>query len=136
MQLDPETLHNEIVFQTARSGSSGGQNVNKVETKVELRFDVLNSAVLTDYQKAFMQEKLAAKISNEGILVLQHQTERSQLANKDKVVKKFNDLITKAFAPVIKRRKTRIPQGVKVARRKDKERKSEIKAGRRFRILD
>jgi ribosome-associated protein len=131
MQPDPKLLYPEIVFQTARSGGSGGQNVNKVETKVELRFDVFNSAILTDAQKAFLLEKLPTKISTEGILVLQHQTERSQLANKEKVIKKFNELIIKVFTPVVKRRKTRVPAGVKAARRKDKERRSEIKANRK-----
>jgi len=132
MSFDPKLLHPEIVFQTSRSGGKGGQNVNKVETKVELRFDVLDSAVLTDAQKVLLMEKLSNKISGDGILYMQNQTERSQLANKDKVLKKFNDLIIKAFRPVVIRKKTRVPAGVKMARRKDKERKSEIKANRRI----
>ena len=101
MSFDPKILHPEIVFQTSRSGGKGGQNVNKVETKVELRFDVLDSAVLTDAQKVLLMEKLSNKISGDGILYMQNQTERSQLANKDKVLKKFNDLIIKAFRPVV-----------------------------------
>ena len=134
MSFDPKILHPEIVFQTSRSGGKGGQNVNKVETKVELRFDVLGSAILTDAQKVLVMEKLSNKISGDGILYMQNQTERSQLANKDKVLKKFNDLIFKAFRPVVIRKKTRVSAGVKMARRKDKERKSEIKANRRVKF--
>lgn len=134
MSFDPKLLHPEIVFQTSRSGGKGGQNVNKVETKVELRFDVLGSAILTDAQKVLLMEKLSNKISGDGILYMQNQTERSQLANKDKVLKKFNDLIIKAFRPVVIRKKTRVPAGVKQARRREKERKSEIKANRRVKF--
>ena len=92
-KIEPEKLHSEVVFQTARSGGKGGQNVNKVETKVELRFDIPNSQVLTDEQKDFLQKKLTNKLTNEGVLFLYHQTERSQLANKEKVIRKFDRLI-------------------------------------------
>ena len=70
--LDPTILHTELQFQTARSGGKGGQNVNKVETKVELRFDVINSALLNEEAKAILLEKLANKITNEGILGSKH----------------------------------------------------------------
>ena len=93
MALDPKTLHDELAFQTARSGGAGGQNVNKVETKVELRFDVAQSKLLTDTERALLLQKLATKITTEGVLMLYHQTERTQLANKEKAIKKFNKLI-------------------------------------------
>jgi ribosome-associated protein len=127
MAFQPIKLHPELVFQTARSGGKGGQNVNKVETKVELRFDVQNSALLSEAERAVLLEKLANRINNEGVLVLQHQTERSQLDNKAKVLIKFNQLLIKAFEVQKARKKSIIPRGVVEARRENKSRNAEVK---------
>jgi ribosome-associated protein len=129
--VNPETLHNELVFQTARSGGSGGQNVNKVETKVELRFDIKNSQQLTDEEKQTLIEKLANKLTNDQILILYHQTERSQLANKEKVIVKFNELIRKAFTVQKSRRATRPTLASKMERLQTKQRNSNIKSLRK-----
>ena len=129
--INPDTLHNELVFQTARSGGSGGQNVNKVETKVELRFDVRNSAVLSENEKEILFEKLSTRLTNDQVLVLYHQTERSQLSNKEKVVEKFNDLIRKAFTVQKKRRPTRPTLASKTERLQTKQRNSTVKLMRR-----
>ncbi len=131
LKINPELLYPEIVFQTARSGGKGGQNVNKVETKVELRLDIPNSGVLTDEQKAFLQQKLANKITNEGVLILYHQTERSQLANKEKVVKKFDLFIKEAFIVPRSRRATRPTLASKRRRIQSKKQRSETKKMRR-----
>lgn len=132
---DPEKLYPELVFQTARSGGAGGQNVNKVETKVELRFDIAGSAVLTEEQKEKLYVRLASKLTNEKVLVLYHQTERSQLANKEKVIVKFYALIKKAFTDPKKRRPTRPTLASKKERLESKQRKSETKATRR-KVID
>ena len=129
--INPEILHPELVFQTARSGGSGGQNVNKVETKVELRFDVKNSAFLTEEQKEVLYEKLSTKLTNEKVLVMYHQTERSQLANKEKVIVKFNELIIKAFTVQKKRRPTRPTLASKTERLQTKQRNSTVKSMRK-----
>ena len=130
-KIEPEKLHSEVVFQTARSGGKGGQNVNKVETKVELRFDIPNSQVLTDEQKDFLQKKLTNKLTNEGVLFLYHQTERSQLANKEKVIRKFDRLIREAFIVPRSRRATRPTLGSVLRRVKTKKQRSDTKKMRR-----
>ena len=131
LKINPEELHPEITFQTARSGGKGGQNVNKVETKVELRLDIPNSQVLSDEQKEFLLRKLANKLTNEGVLILTHQTERSQLANKDRVIQKFDRLIREAFIVPRRRRATRPTLASKRRRIQTKKQRSETKKLRR-----
>ena len=124
-------LVKECSFSTSRSGGKGGQNVNKVETKVELRFDVANSLLLSEAEKTVLLEKLANKLTNEGVLVLYHQTERSQLGNKDKVVKKFDVLIRKSFEKPKPRKASKPTAASKEKRLQTKQRDAEVKAMRR-----
>jgi len=105
--MNPTHLLPDVQYQFARSGGAGGQNVNKVATKAELRFDVRNSALLTDEERAILERKLANKLTTEGELVMTHQTERTQLGNKEKVTQKFLRLIEKAFAEPKPRKATK-----------------------------
>ncbi|GAB3691001.1 alternative ribosome rescue aminoacyl-tRNA hydrolase ArfB [Spirosoma flavus] len=129
--MDATRLETELRYQFARSGGAGGQNVNKVATKAELRFDVRNSALLTDDERAVLEEKLAGKLTTEGELVLTHQTERTQLANKEKVTKKFYKLIAKAFETPKPRKATKPSKASVEERIAGKKRKSDVKTGRK-----
>ena len=105
--------------------------MNKVETKVELRFDVENSQLLTSEQKDIIYQKLGNQLTKERVLVLYHQTERSQLANKEKVIRKFDVLIANAFKPVIKRKPTKPTFASKIERLQSKQRNAMTKSLRR-----
>jgi len=121
----------EIKFKTARSGGSGGQNVNKVETMVEGYFRVQASQILSDEQKKLITEKLYNKITDEGFLLVKSQTERSQLGNKEEVIRKINSLINRALIVPKKRKASRPSKASKEKRIESKKKKGEIKAGRK-----
>jgi ribosome-associated protein len=120
----------EFTFTASRSGGPGGQNVNKVSTKVELRFDVIQSNLLTEAEKVIIQSKLFSKINSEGELILVSQSERTQLLNKEKVIEKFYLLITKALTPVKKRKPTRPSKAAKEKRLEEKRMQAEKKERR------
>lgn len=120
----------ELMFSASRSSGPGGQHVNKVSTRVELRFDVQSSKFLTDEEKVVIMNKLAAKITKEGVLVLHSQSERSQYDNKSRVIDNFYKLIIKALTPRKKRKPTR-PTPVSKQKRLETKRKLADKKNRR-----
>jgi ribosome-associated protein len=121
----------EFNFITARSSGPGGQNVNKVNSKVTLCFNVIDSVLLTDDEKTLITEKLANKINSEGVLQITSQAERTQLANKERCIQKFYDLVSKALIVQKKRRKTKPSKSAIEKRLDEKKKQSEKKQSRK-----
>jgi len=105
--LTASLLYQELIFTASRSGGPGGQNVNKVNSKVSLKFDVVHSQILTPDEKEAILQKLSSQITKDGVLFLTAQDKRSQLENKDAVVKKLEKLLAGAFKKEKVRRKSK-----------------------------
>ena len=121
----------EIIFATSRSSGPGGQNVNKVESRVELRWNLAASAVLTDIQKSLILEKIAGRLTADGDLLITAQDDRSQLRNKEIALAKFHELLRKSLLRPKPRKATKPSKSAVRKRLEGKKIHGEKKAGRR-----
>ena len=120
----------EVVFTTSRSGGPGGQNVNKLETKVTVRFDVAGSPSLSDAQRERLRERLATRITRDGVLQVSSQRHRTQGENREAAVARFVELLQEAMREETPRKKTRTPAAAKRRRLEAKRRRSQRKQER------
>ncbi|HEU4496089.1 MAG TPA: alternative ribosome rescue aminoacyl-tRNA hydrolase ArfB [Flavobacterium sp.] len=129
--MDAEKILSELSFKAVRSSGAGGQNVNKVSSKVVLSFDLSNSKALSDEEKWLLEEKLASRLTNEKILILNCDEDRSQLKNKDIAIKRFLNLIKQNLLVPKERKATRVPKSAIRKRIQAKRSISEKKQNRR-----
>ena len=120
----------ELFFTASRSSGAGGQNVNKVSTRITLWFDVFKSPSLSDEEKQLILTKLPTRINKAGLLWINAQQTRSQTGNRELALQRFIELLAQALVQPRFRKKTRIPRRVQEERIADKKRRSRVKANR------
>ncbi len=129
--MNNEKIISELNFKAVRSSGAGGQNVNKVSSKVVLSFDLEASQALSDDEKTLLKENLSTRLTSENILILNCDEDRSQLKNKEIVVKRFLELVKKGLYVPKARKATKVPKAVIKKRIKDKKNISDLKQSRR-----
>ncbi len=129
--MEKEIILSELKYKAVRSSGAGGQNVNKVSSKVMLSFSLEDSQGLDDEEKDLIKQKLNSKLTADFVLLLNCDEDRSQLKNKEIVTKRLLEILEKALIKPKQRKKTRIPKSVIEKRLKEKKTNSEIKNNRK-----
>ena len=136
MNLKERNIESEITYKTSRSSGKGGQNVNKVETKVEAIFNIPDSNILTEEEKETISNKIRSRLDSEGNLRVTSQASRSQLKNKTDAVEKLIYTLEKALVKKKKRKPTKPSKESKEKRIKEKKSKGEKKQLRKTPRID
>ena len=134
--MNREQLFTELSYKAVRSSGAGGQNVNKVSSKVVLTFDIQKSQAFSEEEKFLIYSNLASRLTTDGVLILHCDEDRSQLKNKEIVIKRFLELIKKGLFVPKERKATKVPKAAIRKRIKDKKNLGEIKKSRRKPDLD
>lgn len=129
--MEIEKIVSELNYKAVRSSGAGGQNVNKVSSKIILSFDLKNSKALSDEEKLLLETNLASRLTTDLVLMLNCDEDRSQLKNKEIVTKRFLALVKNGLLVPKERKATKIPKSVIRKRIKDKKNISDIKKTRR-----
>jgi ribosome-associated protein len=127
---------NELTFTASRSGGPGGQNVNKVSSRVTLTFDLEHSPSLSDDQRRRISERLKTRINKDGVLRVVSQRTRSQDLNREDVIALFSELLRRALVIQKKRVKTRVPKAAHDRRLEEKKKRTVVKSERRRKEWD
>jgi len=131
MQINKESLQKEVKYKTSRSGGKGGQNVNKVSSKVELLFSIDNSLLFDDEEKQLLKDKLQSRFNKDGDIQVICDEERSQYLNKEKAVDRLINLLINALKKPKIRKASKVSKAAKAARLEQKRITSAKKEGRR-----
>lgn len=134
--MDEKLLIQEAEFKAVRSSGAGGQNVNKVSSKVELHFSLPASHALSEAEKERLQKKLSSRLTNNEELILQCDESRSQHKNKDLVIKRFLELLREGIRKPKPRKRTKPPKAAKLKRLKEKKIRAEKKFNRKDPLKD
>ena len=134
--METQSILSEVKYKAVRSSGAGGQNVNKVSSKVVLTFDLRNSLAFSEEEKLVLQTNLQHRLTSDLILILNCDEDRSQLKNKEIVTKRFLEILKKGLYVPKERKPTKIPKAVIRKRIKDKKNISEIKQSRRKPNID
>ena len=129
--MEIQKLISELNYKAVRSSGAGGQNVNKVSSKVVLSFDLKISQALTGEEKTLLETNLSSRLTADSILILNCDEDRSQLRNKDIVTKRFLELVKKGLIVQKARKVTRVPKSAIRKRIKNKKNTSQLKQSRR-----
>jgi ribosome-associated protein len=136
MNLTKSNLQKEVTYKTSRSGGKGGQNVNKVSSKVELLFNIDGSELFTEEEKLLLSEKLQNRLNKDGFVQVICDEERNQYLNKEKAIERLALLLTRALQKPKVRKPTKVSKAVKAARLDNKKKHSAKKENRRINHSD